>query len=34
MLIISEGWREMYPGAVVGALALRDVRNPEALRRD
>ena len=29
MFMVSEAWKTSYPGAVVGALALRDVVNPE-----
>ncbi len=30
MLIVSDAWREAFPGAVVGELAMRDVTNPES----
>ena len=29
MLTVTDGFREAFPGAVVGALAMGDVRNPE-----
>jgi len=29
MLIVSEAWKNSYPGAVVGLLAMQDVANPE-----
>ncbi|MBN1401041.1 MAG: hypothetical protein JXA74_09395, partial [Anaerolineae bacterium] len=29
MLSVSERWRRLYPGAVVGVLAMGDVANPE-----
>jgi DNA/RNA-binding domain of Phe-tRNA-synthetase-like protein len=29
MLTISEAWKNMYPGAAVGLLAMQDVANPE-----
>jgi DNA/RNA-binding domain of Phe-tRNA-synthetase-like protein len=28
--IVSDTWKAQYPGAVVGILAMRDVRNPES----
>lgn len=30
MLIVSDAWREAFPGAAVGELAIRDVTNPES----
>ena len=27
--IVSDAWRETYPGAAIGVLAMRDVANPE-----
>ncbi len=30
MLIVSNAWREAFPGAAVGELAIRDVTNPES----
>jgi DNA/RNA-binding domain of Phe-tRNA-synthetase-like protein len=31
MLIVSDAWKAAFPGAVVGALAMRDVANPESV---
>lgn len=28
-ITVSESWREIYPGAAIGILAIRDVTNPE-----
>ena len=30
MLMVSDAWREAFPGAAVGELAIRDVTNPES----
>jgi len=30
MLMVSDAWREAFPGAAVGELAMRDVTNPES----
>lgn len=30
MMVVTEGWRQAYPGASVGVLAMRHVVNPEA----
>jgi DNA/RNA-binding domain of Phe-tRNA-synthetase-like protein len=30
VLVATDAWRSTFPGAVVGALIMRDVRNPEA----
>ena len=29
LLLATEAWRNAFPGAVVGALVMRGVRNPE-----
>ena len=29
MMVVTEGWKQTYPGAVVGLLAVRDAANPE-----